>query len=160
MIFNNKMASDPMQSFSFPFISISDVSLIDYYLLYLDITYHTVKLLQVELEQPVFGSNYLKGKVRAQQNGNWTGETKFKLVFKNGGCIDFGQAMLRAARMAMKNVQNGPPPYTPPNGGWYEAPPPAYHSNPQGYYGWVPDTTVRLITTLSIEINCKHFLSF
>jgi hypothetical protein len=55
----------------------------------------------VELEQPVFGSNYIKGKIRAQPNGNWVGEAKFKLIFKKGGAIDFGQAMLRAASMGM-----------------------------------------------------------
>src|SRR5690349_9398738 len=57
----------------------------------------------VELEQPVFGANYIRGKIRAQQNGNWTGETKFKISFKSGGCIDFGQALLRAATMAQRN---------------------------------------------------------
>lgn len=56
-------------------------------------------LLQVELEQPMFGANYIKGKVRAQPNGNWVGEAKFKLMFKSGGAIDFGQAMLKAANM-------------------------------------------------------------
>lgn len=55
----------------------------------------------MELEQPVFGANYIKGKVRAQPNGNWLGEAKFKLIFKKGGAIDFGQAMLRAASMGM-----------------------------------------------------------
>lgn len=54
---------------------------------------------QVELEQPVFGANYIKGKVRAQPNGNWMGEAKFKLLFKHGGAIDFGQAMLKAAHL-------------------------------------------------------------
>ena len=39
----------------------------------------------------MFGANYIKGKVRAQENGNWTGEAKFKLVFKHGGAIDYGQ---------------------------------------------------------------------
>lgn len=52
---------------------------------------------QVEIEQPVFGANYIKGKVRAQPNGNWVGEAKFKLTFKSGGAIEFGQAMLKAA---------------------------------------------------------------
>lgn len=81
VIFNNKNAKDPLQSFSSPFISMSDV----------------------ELEQPVFGANYIRGKIRAQPNGNWTGEAKFKLAFKSGGCIDFGQALLRAASMAQRN---------------------------------------------------------
>lgn len=56
-------------------------------------------VVQMELEQPVFGANYIKGKVRAQPNGNWLGEAKFKLSFKKGGAIDFGQAMLKAAQM-------------------------------------------------------------
>lgn len=51
----------------------------------------------MEIEQPVFGANYIKGKVRAQPNGNWVGEAKFKLTFKSGGAIEFGQAMLKAA---------------------------------------------------------------
>lgn len=120
MIFNNKKASDPMQSFSFPFVTLNDV----------------------QLEQPVFGANYIKGKVRSQENGNWTGEAKFKLVFKHGGAIDYGQAMLRAAAMAQRNAGTAPPPpYTPPGGGWYAAPPPAYTPNPYNY-GWVPSSTV------------------
>lgn len=118
MIFNNKNQSEPMQSFSFPFILLNDV----------------------EIEQPVFGANYIKGKIRAQPNGNWTGEAKFKLIFKAGGAIEFGQAMLRAARMAQRNMHSdAPPPYTPPSGSWYEAPPPAYQP-PPGYYGWLPQT--------------------
>ena len=66
--------------------------------------------------QPVFGANYIKGKIRAQPNGNFTGETKFKMSFKSGGCIDFGQALLRAASMAQRNAPHGmaPPPYEPP----------------------------------------------
>jgi len=119
MIFNNKNLSDPMVSFSFPFITISDV----------------------ELEQPVFGANYIKGKVRAQPNGNWVGEAKFKLSFKKGGAIDFGQAMLKAAQMGKsKSTRNGvpdsPPPYMPPTGPWYNAPPPAYAPPAGGIYGW------------------------
>jgi len=121
MIFNNKKSSDPMQSFSFPFIALKDV----------------------ELEQPIFGANYIKGKVRAQPGGNFVGEAKFKLHFKSGGAIDFGQAMLKAAQMASRNfVHDAPPPYTPPTSAWYAAPPPAYTANPNGYQGWVPPTHV------------------
>ena len=77
MIFNAKDHKEKMQSFSFPFITLSEV----------------------EVEQPIFGANYIKGKCRAQPNGNWIGECKFKLHFKSGGAIEFGQAMLRAADM-------------------------------------------------------------
>jgi len=123
MIFNNKKNEDSMKSFSFPFVALKDV----------------------ELEQPVFGANYIKGKVRAQPGGNFTGEAKFKLHFKSGGAIDFGQAMLKAAQMAGRHyggVHDAPPPYTPPNSDWYAAPPPAYSANPAGYGGWVPPTHV------------------
>lgn len=54
---------------------------------------------KVEIEQPVFGANFIKGKVRAQPNGNWIGEAKFKITFKHGGAIEFGQAMLKAASL-------------------------------------------------------------
>ncbi|CAG9767163.1 unnamed protein product [Ceutorhynchus assimilis] len=121
VIFNNGSASDEMQSFSFPFVTLSEV----------------------EIEQPVFGANYIKGKVRAQPNGNWVGEAKFKMTFKHGGAIEFGQALLRAAHYATRGaMNNAPPPYVPPQPQWYAAPPPAYAPPPQGYYGWVPPTNV------------------
>lgn len=95
MIFNAKKLEDAMKSFSFPFICLTDV----------------------DVEQPLFGANYIKGKVRSQENGNFVGEAKFKLLFKGGGAIDFAQAMLRAAHMAKQNAHNAaPPPYTPPSG--------------------------------------------
>lgn len=47
MIFHSKEAKDTLQSFSMPF--------------------YTMK--SVELEQPVFGANYIKGKVNAEANG-------------------------------------------------------------------------------------------
>uniref|UniRef100_A0A1L8EJ19 Putative ww domain binding protein wbp-2 n=2 Tax=Haematobia irritans TaxID=7368 RepID=A0A1L8EJ19_HAEIR len=120
VIFNSKKSGDEMQSFSAPFIAMSDV----------------------DLEQPVFGANYIKAKVRAQPNGNYIGEVKFKLYFKSGGAIEYGMALLRAARTAQENYTRGgrfaddPPPYT-PSGNWHEAPPPAYEP-PPGYYGWLP----------------------
>uniref|UniRef100_A0A182N3H6 GRAM domain-containing protein n=1 Tax=Anopheles dirus TaxID=7168 RepID=A0A182N3H6_9DIPT len=120
VIYNGKSESDSVRSFSMPFVSMREV----------------------EIEQPVFGANYIKGKVSAQQNGNWDGEAKFKIVFKHGGAIDFGQAMLRAASIAQRNAGSAPPPpYTPPGGAWYAAPPPAYTPNPYGY-GWVPGASV------------------
>ncbi len=39
-------------------------------------------------------------------------------------------------------VHDAPPPYTPPSGAWYLAPPPAYSADPNGYGGWVPPTNV------------------
>jgi len=120
MIFNNKK-EDLLKSFSFPFVALRNV----------------------ELEQPIFGANYIKGNVLAQPDGGFQGEVKFKLYFKSGGAIDFGTAMLKAAQMASRNYnQNAPPPYTAPSGPWYAAPPPAYTAHPGGYMGWVPPTNV------------------
>lgn len=53
---------------------------------------------EVGLEQPVFGSNHIKGKVLAENGGNWVGQAKFKLWFFSGGAIEFGQAMMNAGQ--------------------------------------------------------------
>nr|SVE75284.1 EOG090X0ADZ [Daphnia dolichocephala] len=118
MIFNNSKTNDPLLSFSFPFCTMKDV----------------------ELEQPMFGANYIKGKVRAQPDGGWVGEVKFKLHFKHGGAIEYGQAMLQAAALTKRSPQytDEPPAYQPPSGPWHDAPPPSYSPPNGGYYGWVP----------------------
>lgn len=54
---------------------------------------------QVTVEQPMFSANFIRGKITAQPNGNFMGEVKFKLVFKSGGAIEYGQAMLKAAHL-------------------------------------------------------------
>ncbi|XP_043486228.1 WW domain-binding protein 2 isoform X1 [Polistes fuscatus] len=122
MIFNAKNTNDEMKSFSFPFITLSEV----------------------ELEQPMFSANCIRGKCRAQPNGNWIGECKFKLYFKSGGAIEFGQTMLRAAELAQRNGpdHDAPPPYTPPTTGWYAAPPVAYLAPGTRNYGWMPPGNV------------------
>lgn len=61
-------------------------------------------------------------------------------MFKSGGCIDFGQALLRAASLAQRNAGNMPPPAYTPSNGWYAAPPPAYTATP-GSYGWLPQNS-------------------
>lgn len=95
LIFNAKKFEDAMKSFSFPFVCLNEV----------------------EVEQPMFGANYIRGKVRAQADGQFIGEAKFKMIFKSGGAIEFAQAMLRAAHMAQQNAHGAePPPYTPPTG--------------------------------------------
>lgn len=53
----------------------------------------------------MFGANYIKGKARAQPNGGWVGEVKFKLHFKHGGAIEYGQAMLQAAGLSMLTLR-------------------------------------------------------
>ncbi|KAK7475877.1 hypothetical protein BaRGS_00032927 [Batillaria attramentaria] len=97
VVFNCSDAKDSMQSFSFPFL----------------------QLREVELEQPIFGANYIKGRVLAEQN-----------------------AMLKAASLASRNRPPQPPPYTPSMvGNIYAAPPPAYQPPQDPYYAWVPYQT-------------------
>ncbi|KAH3869202.1 WW domain-binding protein 2-like [Dreissena polymorpha] len=119
VIFCNKSTKEMMQSFSLPFLQMRGV----------------------ELEQPVFGANYIKGKMIAEPGGNWTGEGKFKMWFKSGGAIEFGQAMLQAGKLASRNRPAQPPAYTPPQGPFYQAPPPAYSAPHTDYYAWVPYQT-------------------
>lgn len=120
MIFTNKSEKDNLQSFSFPFFSMS----------------------KMELEQPVFGANYIKGLVHAQPGGNWTGKAVFKLKFFSGGAIEFGQAMLKAVKMASQHLPPQPPPYMPNQGPYYPAPPPSYMPPAGGINGFVPPTHV------------------
>ncbi|XP_076450371.1 WW domain-binding protein 2-like [Babylonia areolata] len=119
VIFNSSDAKDIMQSFSFPFLQMRGV----------------------ELDQPIFGANYIKGTVLAEPNGNWQGEAKFKMYFTHGGAIEFGQAMLKAASLASKCRMQQPPPYTAATGNIYAAPPPAYSPPQDPHFAWVPYQT-------------------
>jgi hypothetical protein len=59
---------------------------------------------ELEIEQPVFGANYIKGEVKSEPQGRWEGTAKFKLWFNNGGAIDFGQALLNAGRIGKISI--------------------------------------------------------
>lgn len=117
VVFVNKNLNDTFQSFSMPFMTMRDL----------------------DIEQPVFGANYIKGQVRAEQGGRWDGIAKFKIWFNNGGAIEFGQCLMNAgrlasqARAAQQFVINHSL-----NPNIYPAPPPAYSSLNPNSYGWVP----------------------
>ncbi|XP_022702849.1 WW domain-binding protein 2-like isoform X2 [Varroa jacobsoni] len=81
MIFRSNDDSKGLVSFSFPFYTIHDLG----------------------LEQPVFGANYIKGKVKAEPGGNWTGAANFKLTFKDGGAIEYGQALIAAVQATSRS---------------------------------------------------------
>nr|XP_037270773.1 LOW QUALITY PROTEIN: WW domain-binding protein 2-like [Rhipicephalus microplus] len=115
MVFTNSNSKDFLQSFSFPFFTMSNL----------------------DLEQPIFGANYIKGTVKAEQNGNWTGKCTFKLKFMKGGAIEFGQTMMEAGRTASQHAAGmAPPPYFPPPGPYYCPPPPAYTPGQGVDYGF------------------------
>jgi hypothetical protein len=88
MIFRSNTDSKGLQSFSFPFYTLHNLG----------------------LEQPVFGANYIRGTVKAEHNGGWTGNANFKLTFKNGGAIEYGQALMAAGQLASRYMGNQPPP--------------------------------------------------
>jgi hypothetical protein len=114
IIFVNKDGKDRFMSFCMPFHCIRDV----------------------KLEQPVFGANYLKGIVLAQPGGNWTGDAVFKLTFNQGGCIEFGEALLNAVSLAGRyQAYVSPPPYAPPACGMFSAPPAYYMAQGGQCYG-------------------------
>ncbi|CAD5222144.1 unnamed protein product [Bursaphelenchus xylophilus] len=84
----------------------------------------------INLEQPLFGANYISGKLTGQPGGNFEGQIGWRLTFPKGGCIDFGKALRQAVIMVQNQgvrPPNAPPPYVPPAGSYF-APPPAYYS--------------------------------
>ncbi|CAD5113537.1 DgyrCDS2699 [Dimorphilus gyrociliatus] len=117
IIFTNNNAKDTLQSFSAAFLSLSEL----------------------ELEQPIFGANFIKGSVKAEANGNWEGRSKLKLWFNKGGAIEFGRAMLECGRRACRVAQQmpPPPPYTPPTD-FYPAEFNQYAPPQNSEYGFVP----------------------
>jgi WW domain-binding protein 2 len=123
IIFVNKKQGEPFQSFSMPF-------------------HH---LRNLDVEQPVFGANYIKGEVKSEPLGKWEGTAKFKLWFNNGGAIDFSQCLLAAGKMANQvrsnYASNSTYHQTTSNTNIYPAPPPAYQAPDSNQYNWVPTNT-------------------
>ncbi|KAH7732248.1 WW-domain-binding protein [Aphelenchoides avenae] len=112
IIFINTDPKDPLRSFSMPF--------------------HCMK--GVKLEQPIFGGNYLTGQALAQPDGNFNGDVTWRLTFNRGGCIEFGQSLLKANDMANSyRPRDAPPAYAPPPGTYY-SPPPSYYMPQAGQY--------------------------
>ncbi|XP_055327981.1 WW domain-binding protein 2-like [Paramacrobiotus metropolitanus] len=119
VIFTSKDLKDALQSFSMPFSNLGSV----------------------DIDQPVFGANAIKGSVKSLPGGNWNGQAKFRLTFSHGGAIEFGQAMVQAAKLASRNP---PPPYSPPytspaeGGNFYHPQPKQYMSEDSNINGFVP----------------------
>ncbi len=117
VVFVNKNQNEMFQSFSMPFNCLRNL----------------------DIEQPVFGANYIKGEVKSEPNGRWEGTAKLKLWFNNGGAIEFGQCLLNAGRLAsqVRSAQQFAYTFT-SNANIYPAPPPAYSNLNPNAYGWVP----------------------
>uniref|UniRef100_A0A2K6KMJ3 WBP2 N-terminal like n=2 Tax=Rhinopithecus bieti TaxID=61621 RepID=A0A2K6KMJ3_RHIBE len=76
----SRSISDPMLSFMMPFDLMTNLT----------------------VEQPVFAANFIKGTIQAAPYGGWEGQATFKLVFRNGGAIEFAQLMVKAASSAAR----------------------------------------------------------
>ena len=85
-----------------------------------------MSMAKVDLEQPIFGANYIA--VQARQAETSAPLLHFKLKFMHGGAIEYGQAMHNAVQMTARN--SSVPGYTPAT----MAPPPAYTPSASQYY--------------------------
>uniref|UniRef100_A0A2K5IN79 GRAM domain-containing protein n=1 Tax=Colobus angolensis palliatus TaxID=336983 RepID=A0A2K5IN79_COLAP len=105
----SRSINDPMLSFMMPFDLMTNLT----------------------VEQPVFAANFIKGTIQAAPYGGWEGQATFKLVFRNGGAIEFAQLMVKAASSV---IAYGVPPagYGAPSPG-SGAPPAGYGAPPPGY---------------------------
>lgn len=77
-------------------------------------------MFDLSLEQPIFGANYIKGKVRDQATQN---PVVFEIKFYSGGAIEYGQALRNAARVTQTRASEAP-----------FQPPPAYTPSATQYY--------------------------
>ncbi|XP_048575738.1 WW domain-binding protein 2 [Nematostella vectensis] len=98
----------------------------------------------VEVKQPIFGANYIKGDVISEPEGGWQGRGSFRIMFNSGGAIEFAEHFRQAVQTARRPnqvppmapagqqaafaVYNNPYPPPPPQPGYYYGPP------PQGFY--------------------------
>ncbi|XP_002736320.1 WW domain-binding protein 2-like [Saccoglossus kowalevskii] len=89
---------------------------------------------EVDIKQPVFGANYIKGRIKAQPGGGWEGAAFFKLTFKTGGAIELGERLMK---VASKNGNVPPGPRIPAAAANYP-PPGAYPPPPMMMNGGAP----------------------
>ncbi|CAK8683497.1 unnamed protein product [Clavelina lepadiformis] len=86
LIFISEKKSDMLRELSMPFKNIKDF----------------------EIKQPVFGANYLQGKVIAENQGGWEGSAVFEMVFKDGGAIEIGEKLVDLATKPPKMMYPAP----------------------------------------------------
>lgn len=121
--------------------------------------FHSIR--NVEVKQPMFGANYVKGDVISEPDGGWQGRGTFKVTFNSGGAIEFAQHFKHAVASAHRPNSQPPPPVPgqpllmngngfmynnayPPQAGYYAAPGQAFYPPPPpgGYPGYPPPVGV------------------
>lgn len=120
--------------------------------------FHSIR--NVEVKQPMFGANFVKGDVISEADGGWHGRGTFKVTFNSGGAIEFAEHF-RVAVASVRRPGSHPPPQAPGqpvmmNGGniynnmypaqsgYYGAPGQAFYPTPQpaGYAVYPPPAGV------------------
>lgn len=120
--------------------------------------FHSIR--NVEVKQPMFGANYVKGDVISEPDGGWQGRGSFKVTFNSGGAIEFAQHFKHAVANAHRPGSQPPPPvpgqpllsngnaytyhnaYQPQPAGYYAAYPPPPPAGYPGYPGYPPPVGV------------------
>ena len=88
-----------------------------------------VAITKINLEQPIFGANYIEATVSDESDPSKT--FSFKLKFNKGGAVELALTMNKAvhavSRMNINSQAQRPPAYTPsPAESFYQAPPTVY----------------------------------
>lgn len=86
LLFVNNSKNDMLHELSMPFPKIKDF----------------------EIKQPMFGANYLQGRILAEPDGGWMGSATFEMVFKNGGAIEIGQKLVELATNPSQSMYTAP----------------------------------------------------
>nr|XP_009857700.1 WW domain-binding protein 2-like [Ciona intestinalis] len=87
LLFVSSKSNDMLRELSMPFKNIKDF----------------------EIKQPVFGANYLQGKLNAEPDGGWQGFGIFEMTFKSGGAIEVGQKLVKLATNPPQMMYPAPP---------------------------------------------------
>ncbi|XP_068762282.1 WW domain-binding protein 2-like [Montipora capricornis] len=70
--------------------------------------FHSIR--NVEVKQPMFGANSVKGDVISEPDGGWQGRGTFKVTFNSGGAIEFAEHFKHAVASAHRPGSQPPPP--------------------------------------------------
>lgn len=85
-------------------------------------------IIKCNVEQPIFGANYIEATVRDETDSSKS--FSFKLKFSKGGAIELAMAMNRAVAAVGRNYNPSMPPSQPGNyntsNQYYQAPPTVY----------------------------------
>lgn len=98
--------------------------------------FHSIR--NVEVKQPMFGANFVKGDVISEPDGGWQGRGTFKVTFNSGGAIEFAEQFKHAVASAHRPGSQPPPPAAPGQPVLMNRDGNMYHNNGNMYYYGYP----------------------